>query len=202
MRRREFITLLGAAAAAWSLAAGAQQQRMAVIGVLSPFTHTQSRPQIAEFRRGLFDNGFAEGQNVAIVLVRGRSIRSPAGAGSGIDPSFGRSDLRGGFARSARCESSDHNNTGRFRRWLRSSHGRSRRELDPTRRKRYRHDAHEQPTGPKTIGSIIGPCSKSDRDRDAGQPGQSGYGSGNRGGASRDTTAWSAAPDTRRLHAD
>lgn len=80
MRRREFITLLGAAAAAWSLAAGAQQQRMAVIGVLSSFTHTQSRPQIAEFRRGLFDNGFAEGQNVAIesLFADGRYDRLPA----------------------------------------------------------------------------------------------------------------------------
>lgn len=80
MRRREFITLLGAAAAAWSLAAGAQQQRMPVIGVLSSFTHTQSRPQIAEFRRGLFDNGFAEGQNVAIesLFADGRYDRLPA----------------------------------------------------------------------------------------------------------------------------
>jgi putative tryptophan/tyrosine transport system substrate-binding protein len=80
MRRREFITLLGAAAAGWSLAAGAQQQRMPMIGVLSSFTHTQSRPQIAEFRRGLFDNGFAEGQNVAIesLFADGRYDRLPA----------------------------------------------------------------------------------------------------------------------------
>jgi putative tryptophan/tyrosine transport system substrate-binding protein len=58
MRRREFITLLGGAAA-WPVAARAQQPRMPLIGVLSSFTQTQSRPQIAQFLRGLFDNGLA-----------------------------------------------------------------------------------------------------------------------------------------------
>jgi putative tryptophan/tyrosine transport system substrate-binding protein len=79
MRRREFITLLGGGAA-WPVAARAQQQRMPMIGVLSSFTQTQSRPQIAEFRRGLFDNGLAEGQNVAIesCFADGRYDRLPA----------------------------------------------------------------------------------------------------------------------------
>jgi putative tryptophan/tyrosine transport system substrate-binding protein len=80
MRRRDFITLVGGATAVWSLAAGAQQRRMPMIGVLSTFTQTQSRPQIAEFRRGLYDNGLAEGQNVAIdyLFADGRYDRLPA----------------------------------------------------------------------------------------------------------------------------
>ena len=80
MRRRDIITLLGGTAAAWSLTARAQQRRMPVIGILSTFTQTQSRPQIAEFRRGLYDNGLAEGQNVAIeyLFADGRYDRLPA----------------------------------------------------------------------------------------------------------------------------
>ena len=79
MRRRDIITLLGGTAAAWSLTAR-PQQRMPMIGVLSSFTQTQSRPQIAEFRRGLYDNGLAEDQNVAIeyLFADGRYDHLPA----------------------------------------------------------------------------------------------------------------------------
>jgi putative tryptophan/tyrosine transport system substrate-binding protein len=64
VRRRDFITLL--AAAAWPRAARAQQAGMPVIGVLSSFSETQSARPLAEFRRGLNDNGFTEGKSVTI----------------------------------------------------------------------------------------------------------------------------------------
>ena len=67
MRRREFITLIGGAAAAWPLAARAQQAAMPVIGFLdlrSPGTMIENR--MRGFHLGLKDTGYAERENVAI----------------------------------------------------------------------------------------------------------------------------------------
>src|SRR5215469_11485873 len=63
MRRREFIVVLGSAAA-WPLAARAQQTP--VIGYLSQRSPTDSASIVAAFREGLKEEGFVEGQNVAI----------------------------------------------------------------------------------------------------------------------------------------
>src|SRR5262245_40106352 len=80
MRRREFITVLGGTAAAWSLAARAQQPAMPVIGFLSAGTFEKNRDYVAAFHRGLADGGFAEGRNVGIEYrwSEGHNDRLPA----------------------------------------------------------------------------------------------------------------------------
>jgi putative ABC transport system substrate-binding protein len=80
IRRREFITLLGGAAAAWPLVASAQRPVMPVIGTLWGASPEALANLPSAFREGLSETGFIEGYNVALehLFAEGRNDRLPA----------------------------------------------------------------------------------------------------------------------------
>jgi putative tryptophan/tyrosine transport system substrate-binding protein len=68
MRRREFITLLGGAAATWPVAARAQQANLPTIGFLCAAAPDDWTSRVTAFRQGLSNAGFVEGQNVSLTF--------------------------------------------------------------------------------------------------------------------------------------
>jgi putative ABC transport system substrate-binding protein len=109
LKRRDFITLLGGAAAAWPLAARAQQKPHPVIGFLDSTTPAEAAYRVATFRQGLNNAGFFEGQNLTIEYrwAENRLDRQPALAADLVARRVAVIVVNAGAARAAMAATSE-----------------------------------------------------------------------------------------------
>jgi putative ABC transport system substrate-binding protein len=142
MRRREFISALGSAAAAWPMMARAQQPARPVVGTLLFGSREAYGPIIAGLKQGLREAGYLEGQNVTVEyrFADGRRERVPDLAADLVRRTV--NVLVAGASTAQFAKSATATIPIRLHEWARSGACRPCYKPQPTQRKSYWGDAH------------------------------------------------------------
>src|SRR5215470_17541765 len=154
--RRELLVALGGAAAAWPLAARAQQPAMPVVGYLSARSPQDTTHLVEAFRRGLAEAGFVEGQNVLIEYrwAFGQHDRLPGLAADLVRNPLTVLVTTGGGGGGAGSQGRDVDDPYRLHRRHRSSQAGARSKLQPAGRQRHRDQYLDQLPGAQAARTV------------------------------------------------
>jgi hypothetical protein len=152
MRRREFITLLGGAAAAWPLAVRAQQPAMPLVGFLGSGSPESDAFRVAAIWQGLNESGYVEGRNIAFEYrwAEDHNERLPALAAE-LVRQRGRCHRLNWQYFSYGGQADNRNHPDHLRHWRRSDQVGPRGQPQPARRQHHRRELLDRYLGRKTV---------------------------------------------------